>query len=67
MARQFPLVISSQKESKEDAVQRRGATYDRMIREVLLEELTFEIRQEVSSAKSREGCSRQTEQSVSWP
>ena len=33
-----------------------------MIREGLLEELAFQLRQEVSSAKSGEGWSRQTEQ-----
>lgn len=32
------------------------------MRDGLLEELTFQLRQEVSSAKSGEGCSRLTEQ-----
>lgn len=50
------------KETKEGAVQRRGLLYKGMIREGLFEELTSQLRQEVSSAKSGEGYSWQTEQ-----
>lgn len=53
-------MISSIEETKEGAVQRRGLVEDRMIEEGLLEELAFQLRQNVSSAKSVEGCSRQT-------